>query len=127
VSGGVPPSSRAGKRAVFTGARHSAAYQTAASMYERFTGHDVEELGVLEIPGIPSVVAVIGPCDGLMYSTVRDGKHESYIHEFAADDRPLLCIAPNGRRIILAGGAFKFTDRGIVDDSDLKNQPRKRR
>lgn len=118
MSGKVPPSSRAQS---FTTARSS--YARAARLYERFTGHDVEELGKVNMPPMPKVVAVIGECDGVLYTTTRDGALEKYIHEFADKDKPLLCVSPNGRQLLLVGGAYLFTERGIVDSSDKKNMP----
>ena len=119
MSGQVPPSSRAGRsRAGRTAA------SKAADLYERFTGHDAEPIGTLDVPQIPPAVAVIGPCDAICYATVRDGKTERYIHEFAAGDRPLFCVAPDGRQLFLLGGEYVFTDRGIVDLSDRKNLPK---
>lgn len=122
MSGGVPPSSRAGKRArAFTAARSD--IRRAASLYERFTGHEAESLGKVSVPDLPKVAAVIGDCDGVLYTTVRDGVTEKYIHEFAkADDKPLLCVTPDGKQLLLIGGTYDFTERGIVDGSDLKTR-----
>lgn len=57
----------------------------------------------------------IGKLDGVLYSTVRDGINESYIHEFKKLSRPTFCVTHDGARIVLVGGRYKFTDRGIVD------------
>jgi hypothetical protein len=124
MSGGVPPSSRAGKsrKGSPRGAKHFDV-QRAADLYERFTGHDAESLGKISIPDLPKVAAVIGDCDGVLYTTVRDGKTERYIHEFAkASDKPLLCVTPDGTQLLLIGGVYDFTERGIVDGSDLKTR-----
>jgi hypothetical protein len=94
----------------------------AADLYERFTGHDPRELGTVSVPELPRVAAVVGECDGVLYTTVRDGKTERYIHEFAARDRPLLCVSPDGRQILLVGGRYRFTEAGIVDASDKKHR-----
>lgn len=126
MSGGVPPSSRAGKRArSFAAARSD--IRRAATLYERFTGHEAEELGTVRIPDLPAVAAVIGDCDGVLYTTVRDGVTEKYIHEFADKDRPLLCVTPDGKQLLLIGGGYDFTERGIVDSSDLKTRRQMRR
>lgn len=123
MSGRVPPSSRAGQRVKqFARTRDT---RRAIDIYERFTGHDGEVIGTLKIPDLPKTVAVIGPCDGIMYSTRRDGRAEKYIHEFAAGDRPLLCVSPDSKTLYLVGGAFEFTERGIVDHSDVKNRRRR--
>lgn len=119
MSGQVPPSSRAGK----SRRKLRSEEDRAADLVERFKGHDAEVLGTVNVPDMPSTVAVIGECDGVLYTTVRDGRTEKYIHKFAAKDRPLLCVAPNGRQMFFIGGRYVFTERGIVDLSDSKNLP----
>lgn len=105
MSGKVPPSSRA-------------AVRRGADLYERFTGHDAEEIGTIAVPEVSEVGVVIGDVDGILYTTVRDGVREKYIHKFRASDRPLFVVSPDGRQIHLIGGNYSFTERGIVDDSD---------
>ena len=99
MSGKVPPSqvSRAGR------------------LYREFSGHEPDETEIVEIPDMPKAVLVIGELEGVIYSTVRDDEHERYIHKFRAKSRPLLCASPDGDRLFIVGGAFEFTDRGIVD------------
>ena len=116
MSGGVPPSSRARGRA---SGRND--IERAADLFERFTGHDAQNETRVTVPPLPRVAAVIGECDGVLYTTVRDGKTEKYIHKFRKSDRPLLCVAPDGRQILLVGGRYRFTEAGIVDDSDKKH------
>jgi hypothetical protein len=118
MSGRVPPIRKP---------RNNRGVSRASKIYEDFTGHDAEEIGVIDVPPIPTEVAVIGECDAISYTTIREGRTEHYIHEFAASDKPTFCISPDGRQILLIGGRFKFTNRGIVDDSDKKNQPGRRR
>lgn len=50
----------------------------------------------------------------IMYETVRDGRLENYQHPFRTTARPLLATL-DGRNACMRGGAFKFTDRGYVD------------
>lgn len=118
MSGRVPPSSRAG---INRSVRNQS--QKAALLYERFTGHETTKPQIINVDPLPKAVAVIGECDGVLYTTVRDGVKEKYIHEFKHKDKPLLCIRPDGRQILLIGGAYVFTERGIVDASDTKNLP----
>ena len=120
MSGGVPPTSRAGRsrRNIETD------LDAVSDLRERFTGHESRPPRSIRVDPLPSAVAVIGDCDGILYTTKRDGKTERYIHEFALKDRPKLCIAPDGRQILLIGGRYVFTERGIVDLSDKKNLPR---
>jgi hypothetical protein len=94
----------------------------AADRLQRFTGQKSVRHDVVEIPDLPSEVAVIGPCDGILYTAVRDGKTEQYIHKFRKPDRPLMCVSPDGEQIILVGGNYRFTELGIVDNSDRKHR-----
>ena len=122
MSGGVPPSSRARARTRRRNPAPGGDVARAADLYERFTGHDPEELGTVKVNPLPKVAAVIGECDGVLYTTVRDGQTERYIHEFRKADKPLLCVSPDGRQILLVGGRYRFTELGIVDASDKKHR-----
>ncbi len=115
MSGGVPPSSRARSRAPIADERD---IRRAADLYERFSGHEAEIAGRIEVPEIPRVGVCVGEVDGILYTTVRDGVTEKYIHKFKAADRPLFVVAPDGRQLYLVGGGYDFTERGIVDHSD---------
>jgi hypothetical protein len=124
MSGKVPPSSRskarggAVRKSRLDGAAGFRGADAAARRFERFTGHDAEVFGSIEFPNLDGVaVAMIGECDGVLYTTVRDGKRERYIHEFEEKDKPLLCVTPDGRQLLLVGGNYRFTERGIVDKS----------
>jgi hypothetical protein len=116
MSGRVPPSSRASERMP-----RSTQLQKAKRRFTRFTGHDAEEVGRVEIPSLPKVATVIGELDGVMYMTVRDGNEEKYVHEFKGTAKPLLCVSPDGAQLLIVGGSYLFTERGIVD------KPRKTR
>lgn len=88
----------------------------AAKLYSDFTGHDPEDLGDIQIPDPPRVAIAIGDCEGIIYNVVRDGKFERYIHKFKASARPLFCVSPDGKQLLLIGGDFEFTERGITDN-----------
>jgi hypothetical protein len=92
------------------------AVERAARLYERFTGHKGQVVARITKPRYPDAVTVIGECDGVLYTTVRDGEIESYIHRFKSKARPLLCVDQDGKTLYLLGGAYRFTDRGIIDD-----------
>lgn len=109
----VPPSSRAGMSS-----RDKSAIARARDLYTRFTGHDAVEVGRVKVPSMPTVAVAIGEIDGIMYSTVRDGVLEKYIHRFHKKDRPLFVVDPEGKCLYLIGGNYDFTERGIVDQSD---------
>ena len=109
----VPPSSRAGMKKATRGQ-----IDKAKDLYTRFTGHDAEEIGTVNVPAMPTVGVAIGEVDGILYSTVRDGVLEKYIHKFHKADRPLFVVAPDGKVLYLLGGNYNFTERGIVDRSN---------
>lgn len=123
MSGRVPPGPRAGRRARGAISRASSAdLRQAARLYERFSGEPGAEFARLPLrtvgDGEQRVAVAVGTLDGLLYTTVRDGKIEKYIHKFNVKDKPLFAVSPDGRAIYIIGGRFRFTERGIVDTSD---------
>lgn len=121
MSGGVPPSSRAGRRRLVRGQ-----LRQAADLYERFSGHDPDVVDVVPIqpiaPDAQIAAVLVGTLDGVLYTTERDGQVEKYIHRFAARDKPALAVSADGRRMFIIGGRYRFTELGIVDDSDVKHR-----
>lgn len=124
MSGGVPPSSRARSRPKLSTRRD---IQKAADLYERFSGHEAEAIGLVDVPELPEVGVAIGDVDGILYTTVRDGKVERYIHQFKSKDRPLFVVSPDGKQLFMIGGGYDFTERGIVDHSDPTSEHSRRR
>lgn len=86
----------------------------AARRFERFTGHVANKLETREVT-FPDTVLQVGDCLGILYETVRDGRTERYIHKFRKSSRPQLHVSHDGKFLVVLGGAFQFTDRGIVD------------
>lgn len=93
----------------------AAQHKKAENLYRNFTGHKAADVTVVDKPAVPDVMSVIGEIDGIMYSTVRDGKHEKYCHQFRKKSRPLFAVSPDGNMIYILGGAYKFGERGIID------------
>jgi hypothetical protein len=58
---------------------------------------------------------LVGDLDGVLYTTVRDGKTEKYVHRFRKRSRPLLVSAHDGKSLHILGGEYEFTERGIED------------
>lgn len=94
--------------------RH-AKVKNASDLYERFTGHNADEVVSVDKPELPDVMLVIGEIDGIMYSTVRDGELEKYIHKFSKSCRPTFAVSHDGKQLFMLGGAYNFTERGIID------------
>lgn len=87
----------------------------AAQRFERFTGHKAESANVVPFPAMPREAFAIGSLVGVIYETVRDGERETYVHRFRKGSRPLLAATFDGTRLVIVGGRYRFTDRGIVD------------
>ena len=124
MSGRVPPSSRARGRRPISASRD---VQMAARLYERFSGHEAESLGRIKVKPLPKVGVAIGDVDGILYTTVRDGVTEKYIHKFKPGDKPLFVVSPDGTCIFFVGGHYDFTERGIVDRSDPTSSRRRKK
>lgn len=86
----------------------------ALERFRDFTGHEVEREDVVAMD-TPDVGFKIGDCDGVLYTTIRDGVTEHYIHKFKKRSRPQLISNFNGEQLYLIGGRYRFTERGIVD------------
>lgn len=88
----------------------------AANLFEGFTGDQAEVIGRVDLPD-DDVLMVIGICEAVAYTAVRDGEKASYQHEFAPSARPALAVSSDGNRLYLLAGAYEFTHRGIEDKS----------
>lgn len=86
----------------------------AVKGYKNFTGHEPKFIDKLQVPQMKEGFK-FGDCDGIMYTTVRDGRTEKYIHEFKNSSRPILVSNFDGDFIALLGGNYSFTEQGIVD------------
>lgn len=70
----------------------------------------------MTIPALPKVALAIGKVSRLYYVSDRDGEVKEYRHDFVSGSRPLLAVSHDGKSLMLLGGAYRFTDRGIVDE-----------
>jgi hypothetical protein len=103
-------------------ARHNPApvpQSEIAEAVRRFTGFRGDRPGravTVSVPALPRVLLTVGECLGIMYRTRRDGKVENYLHRFSRRRaRPTLAASSDGRLLVLLGGEYRFTDRGIED------------
>jgi hypothetical protein len=83
----------------------------AISSFRRFSGHVPE--GVLILPELkqPGVAWMLGELESVVYRTVRDGRKERYLHKFK--DRPALGVSFDGLQLVILGGGYRVTERGI--------------
>lgn len=89
--------------------------QSAIEMYEAFTGMVGDESMVIEVDELPHSATMIGRLHAVIYDTVRDGEEERYIHKFKNENAPILAIADSGDQILVIGGNYTFTEKGIED------------
>lgn len=87
--------------------------RSAGRLLEEFSGHKPVEVVRAET-GLQKGL-VIGELDGVLYTTVRDGQTERYIHKFRKNSRPLLAASSDGKKLGIVGGQFQFTEAGIED------------
>lgn len=86
----------------------------AVRLFKAFRGEQPEYVETVRVPEHDTLL-LIGECDGILYTTSRDGRLESYLHEFRKSSRPLLCSSFDGKQLYLLGGAYSFTEAGITD------------
>ena len=86
----------------------------SVELYESFREAKPKRLKVLSFD-VPELVAVIGHVEAIDYRTTHGGKVTLYNHKFQKGSRPLLVASSDGRQLLLLGGRYVFTDRGIVD------------
>lgn len=88
----------------------------AAKLFRRFNGREANTAATVGKPRIPDAMACIGRVTMIQYAAERDGQVNEYRHPFRARSRPHLCVSPDGKLVLMLGGAFTFTEDGFVDD-----------
>ncbi len=86
----------------------------AAALFERFHGEPPDGANIIDIPDIDAGL-VVGHLDAVVYTTMRDGKKNTYRHVFDKKARPLLCASASGEQLFIFGGSFFFGENGIED------------
>ena len=86
----------------------------ARQLFKDFRGDAPAGVKRVKLP-TPKTGLVVGKLDGVLYTTVRDGQTEKYIHKFKRASRPTLVSSNDGKTLIIVGGRFRFTDAGIED------------
>jgi len=87
----------------------------AAKAYSDFHGEPPSRSYTVNLDDDPVAGYRLGSTLGIAYQATRDGKTERYFHEFKPKARPDLVVRDDGKRLYLANGAYKVTDRGIED------------
>jgi len=86
----------------------------AIQLFEDFRGEKPAYIDKVNVKA-HDVGLLIGECDGILYTTSREGRKEKYIHKFKKRSRPLLVSSYDGKQLYLLKGAYQFTERGIID------------
>ncbi len=94
--------------------QHRGKVQAAAKLYVDFRGEEPRFIEQVTLEVSP-VMLLIGELDGVLYTTRRDGRRESYVHKFAKKSRPLLAASHDGHQIYIIGGRYEFKETGIID------------
>ena len=87
----------------------------AARRLSEFVGREIGEF--VEVKSNPDyeVGYALGEIPELHYIAERDGETYQFHHKFKARSRPLLIVSFDGKQLMIAGGRYNVTDRGIVD------------
>ena len=83
----------------------------ATRLFEKFTGEKANNNNVANVT-LSDIVLTVGKLDSIIYTTVRDGKEETYHHQF--DDRPVLAVSHDGNQIYILAGEYEFTEKGFI-------------
>jgi hypothetical protein len=86
----------------------------AQKLWRDFREEPVGRTRSVEID-IPRAAMVLGRCEFIGYVTTHKGKTYLYLHQFAKGSRPRLVAGTRRGQLLLVGGRFKVTDRGITD------------
>ena len=87
----------------------------AARRFAALTGINGVDVHAVDVPAQDDVLVIIGRCEAIAYSAVRDGELSSYQHEFRPESQPMLAVSFDGRRLYLLEGKYEFTSHGIED------------
>ena len=87
----------------------------AARRLSEFVGREIGEFVEVEINTDYEVGYVLGEVPELHYIAERDGEVFHFHHEFKVASRPLLLVSFDGKQLMIAGGRYDVTDRGIID------------
>jgi hypothetical protein len=88
--------------------------RSAASLYHHFREERPKRARRVAV-NLPRAVAVLGYVEFLGYVTTHRGRSFLYLHEFAPGSRPMMAAGKKRNQLLLVGGRYHVTSRGIVD------------
>lgn len=87
----------------------------AARLFDDFRERPPRSARVVRLT-LPKAAAVMGRVRAIEYDTTHGSKSVKYRHDFAVGSAPYLAAAPGKRgALLLVGGRYHITERGIVD------------
>ena len=84
-------------------------------LYTDFMLRQRARVSRVRVPDPPKVGVAVGRIATIIYESNRGGAAHLYRHDFGHHSRPLLVASSDGKHLVLLGGAYRFTQRGIVD------------
>lgn len=87
--------------------------QKAARLFRQFTGRAPDRIEKIPLHPLPRTGLAFGELVEVRYISFRDGR--PYRHPFRLGSRPLLVATHDGKQVLMLGGAYAFTERGIED------------
>jgi hypothetical protein len=92
--------------------RNDAEIRAASKLFEDFAGKKATTVRAIELGKQPRTGLAFGELIEVGYKSFRDGR--PYRHTFwPTKSRPLLVATHDGKQVLLLGGAYTFTERGI--------------
>jgi len=88
--------------------------EKAAELFRAFREEEPGKVTAVSVQ-LPRASLMVGDIDAIAYRTYENGKRVKYLHTFKPTARPKLLAGYDGRTLIIYGGNFTFTPRGIVD------------
>lgn len=88
--------------------------RAAVELFHAFRDRPPRRAGTVNFD-VPEMVVIIGHVEEICYRTTHDDKAVRYRHPFQKGSRPLLAVSHDGKQLLLLGGRYLFTGRGIVD------------
>jgi len=89
--------------------------EKAEQLYEEWHGKQAKSLIDMEIPNLSldEPLIVLGKMPEIMY---RSSKYENRVYQYkhVFKKMPFLCSDSTGQIMVIVGGNFKITERGII-------------
>lgn len=93
----------------------------AARLYRSFREREPDRVASVRIK-LPKVAVVMGHLRRIDYDTTHGKREQPYKHFFRGSSRPLLCAGTSDGQLLIVGGRYRVTGRGIVNLSPKRRE-----